>query len=118
MPLHFSWKNAGHDLRVADRFQTGVSIHSHTMHSKENMAFLPKHAHQIPIVSGIIRGHEETFRRTNGRDLDYNRAWWTPPLPAADALRLEARQIEEKLGLRSLVSLTHPDSIHAGKQLA
>jgi hypothetical protein len=114
MPTHIyqSWKNR----QAAEPFRTGVSLHSHTLHSKENMAFLPRHAYRIPIVAGIIHRHERTFLRKKGRELDYNRAWWTPPLPAADAVRLESKQIEN-LGLSPLVSLTDHDSIDAARQL-
>jgi len=110
--IHQSWKYR----QAADRFRGGISLHSHTLHSRENMAFLPRHARRIPIVSGIIRKHERTFLRKKGRELDYNRAWWTPPLPAADAFRLEAGQIRD-LGLEPIVSLTDHDSIDAGRQL-
>jgi hypothetical protein len=110
--IHQSWKNR----QAAEPFRSGISLHSHTLHSRENMAFLPRHAYRIPVVSGIIRKHERTFLRTRGRELDYNRAWWTPPLPAADAFRLEAGQIRD-LGLEPIVSLTDHDSIDAGRQL-
>ena len=111
--LHFLWRNP----RVADQFRTAVSLHSHTMHSEENMAFLPRYAHLIPGVSQAIRRHEATFRSHYGKDLDYSRAWWTPPLPALDAESLERRQIQDLLQLPALVSLTDHDSITAGLNL-
>lgn len=111
--LHFHWR----DPRVARQFRTGVSLHSHTMHSEENMAFLPRYAHRIPGVSQTIRRHEAAFRSYYGKELDYSRAWWTPPLPAPDAEALERRQIEALLGLPALVSLTDHDSITAGLNL-
>ena len=49
--IHRSWKNR----QAAELFRSGISLHSHTLHSRENMAFLPRHAYGIPIVSGIIR---------------------------------------------------------------
>lgn len=111
--LHFLWR----DPRVADQFRTGVSLHSHTMHSEESMAFLPRYAHRLPGVGHTIRQHEATFRRHYGKDLDYSRAWWTPPLPASDAESLERRQIQNLLQLPALVSLTDHDSITAGLNL-
>ncbi|MFN0104336.1 MAG: PHP domain-containing protein [Bryobacteraceae bacterium] len=110
--IHQLWKNR----LAAAPFRSGVSLHSHTLHSRENMAFLPRHAYRIPIVADIIRRHERTFLRKTGRELDYNRAWWTPPLPASDAFRLEAKQIQD-LGLEPIVSLTDHDSIDAGREL-
>ena len=46
--LHFAWHDARGLLR---RFQTGVSLHSHTMHSQESLDFLPAIARKVPIVS-------------------------------------------------------------------
>lgn len=111
--LHFLWR----DPRVASQFRTGVSLHSHTMHSEENMAFLPRYAHRIPGVSQAMRKHEAAFRSYYGKELDYSRSWWTPPLPAPDAEALERRQIENLLDLPALVSLTDHDSITAGLNL-
>ena len=110
--IHQSWKNR----RVAETFRSGISLHSHTLHSRETMSFLPRHARRIPVVSGMVRQQEELYLQRRGRPLDYNRAWWTPPLPAADAFRLEAQQIDG-LGLKPIVSLTDHDSIDAGRQL-
>jgi hypothetical protein len=111
--LHFFWR----DPRVAGQFRTGVSLHSHTMFSEENMAFLPRYAHRIPGVSQSIRRHEAAFRAHHGKDLDYSRAWWTPPLPPTDAEALERHQIQDLLQLPALVSLTDHDSITAGCNL-
>jgi hypothetical protein len=48
--------------------------------------------------------------------VDFGRAWWTPPLAPAAALRLERAQIAG-LGLRPMVSLTDHDDIEAGLSL-
>jgi hypothetical protein len=64
----------------------------------------------------MIRKHEQTYLRLKGCELDYSRAYWQPPLPAADAHRLECRQIEN-LGLSALVSMTDHDSIDSGHAL-
>ena len=111
--LHFLWRNP----RAAEPFRAGVSLHSHTLHSEENMAFLPRYAHRIPGVSRSIRKHEATYRSHYGSDIDYSRSWWTPPLPAVDAEILEIRQITDTVQLPALVSLTDHDSIAAGLNL-
>ncbi len=111
--LHFLWRNP----RAAEPFRTGVSLHSHTLHSEENMAFLPRYAHRILGVSQSIRKHEATYRRNYGYDIDYSRSWWTRPLPAADAETLEIQQITEAVQLPALVSITDHDSIAAGLNL-
>lgn len=104
MPSHIL--QAWTERPVAERFRTGVSLHSHTLHSVENLGFLCLHAGRIPLLGTLLRR----------ASLDYTRLLWTPPLPAADAHALEASQIES-LGLAPLVSLTDHDSIDAGRAL-
>jgi len=53
----------------------------------------------------------------NGSIVDFGRAFWTPPLSPREAFQLEAQQIETKLGLRALVSLSDHDNIDAGMHL-
>jgi hypothetical protein len=59
------------------------------------------------VLSGYQRGP---------RPVDFNRAWWTPPLTPACAMRLEREQIAG-LGLQPIVSLTDHDNIEAGLAL-
>ena len=103
----FAWKNP----ELAGQFGSGVCLHGHTMHSEECLSFLPRYLHQAPGISQILKGYQRGPER-----VDFERAFWTPPLSPASALRLERRQIE-KLGLRSLVSLTDHDNIEAGMSL-
>ena len=105
--VDFSWR----DLGAAERFRTGVSLHGHTMHSEECLSFLPRYLHYVPGISQMVSRYERGPKR-----IDFARAYWTPPLSPASALRLEQTQIEG-LGLRPLVSLTDHDSIDAGTSL-
>jgi hypothetical protein len=89
---------------AANGFRTAVCLHGHTMHSEECLAFLPRYVHKIPGTSRMTRS------------VDFSRAWWTPPLTPASALRLEREQIA-KFGLRPIVSLTDHDNIEAGMAL-
>jgi hypothetical protein len=102
--VHFTWENPP----ALRDFRTGVSLHGHTMHSQECLSFLPRYLHRIPGVSQITRRYEPA--------VDFSRAYWTPPLSPAAALRLESGQIE-RLGLQPLVSLTDHDDIEAGLAL-
>jgi hypothetical protein len=77
------------------------------MHSVECLSFLPRHLHHVPGISQVV-GYYERARR-----VDFARAWWTPPLTPASALRLERDQIAA-LGLRPMVSLTDHDDIEGG----
>lgn len=104
--VRFAWQ----DPRPAQDFGTGVSLHSHTMHSRECLSFLPRYLHAVPGVSQVASYYERARR------VEFGRAWWTPPLTPASALSLEREQIA-KLGLRPIVSLTDHDTIEAGLTL-
>jgi hypothetical protein len=103
-----AWKD-----KSFDAFATAVSLHSHTLHSKESMEFIRRVTRNVPWLSGAVRRQEEKYRRVKGRDLDLTRAWWTPPLASLPAWELEASQIERKLGMAALVSLSDHDDIEA-----
>jgi hypothetical protein len=98
---------------LESRFRTGVSLHSHTLHSKESLQFLVGIVKKLPGLAWVAR-------RESGKDQgpDYSRLWWTPPLSAMQALRLESSQIEKRLDLRPLVCLTDHDNIDAPAELS
>lgn len=106
--VHFEWLRTS----VRTQYRTGVSLHGHTLHSRETLDYLVTAAHQVPGLSGAIRKQEQRYHQAHGHELDFQQAWWTPPLAPADAWRLEHAQIAN-LGLRSLVSLTDHDNIDA-----
>ena len=54
--------------------------------------------------------------RAQEKRVDFARAYWTPPLTPASAVRLEREQIGA-LGLAPIVSLTDHDDIEAGVSL-
>ena len=93
-------------------FRRGVSLHSHTSHSKETLDFIPRFAAACPPVRAMLARYEARYRRIHGRELDYFSAWWTPPLGPREALAVERAQIEA-LGLPALVSITDHDNIEA-----
>jgi hypothetical protein len=111
--LHFFWR----DRSVRKRFRTGVSLHSHTLHSEESLAMIPRYTARIPLVSNVIQRQEQRYRRLMGRRLDFSRAFWRPPLAPREAFDLEKRQLEQELGLEALVSLSDHDNIQAGLML-
>jgi predicted metal-dependent phosphoesterase TrpH len=105
--IHFAWREQSW-LRA----RTGVSLHSHTSHSRETLDFLPRLTERVPVVRELVRAQESRYRAANGRELNYLDAWWTPPLGPRESLALERGQIEG-LGLGALVSLTDHDNIEA-----
>jgi len=105
--LHLQWM-----LNGSSRFRTGVSLHSHTLHSLESLSFIYTAARKASILAKAIRRGESRYRAIHGTELDLSRGWWTPPLGAHDAWTVEKSQIQS-LDLRPLVSLTDHDNIDA-----
>jgi len=106
--IHLQWKHAS----AAGRFRTGVSLHSHTLHSRESLEFIYHAAAQAPVLSAVIRQGERRYHQVHGTRLDLSRGWWTPPLGPHDAWLLEKSQIEA-LGKYAIVSITDHDDIEA-----
>ncbi len=79
-------------------FRSGVSLHSDTMYSEENLNILPR---------WVVK--HATAEVRNG--------FWTPPLTPRQAYRLAQKQIEAQFQLPALVSLTDHDDIRAGTLL-
>ena len=99
---------------VSPAFRTGISLHSHTMHSKEYLGDLPHYLTYIPVVSYIIEREVGRSHLLSHRVFDFRKMYWTPPLSPREAFELEQKQIEENFGLPALVSLSDHDSIEAG----
>src|SRR5579863_3782254 len=93
------------------RFRTAVSLHGHTLHSRERLDFVYRLAKQFgPLRVALERG-EARYRAIHGLPLDLSRAWWTPPLAPHDAWLLETSRIENHFGWNAQVSLTDHDDI-------
>jgi len=93
-------------------YRTAVSLHGHTLHSRESLDFLYRLAPRWRAIRFAMRRIEKQFREAQGRQLNFANAWWTPPLAPHDAWRLERDQIAG-LGYQPLVSLTDHDDIDA-----
>lgn len=93
-------------------YRSGVSLHGHTRHSQESLGFIGKFLERHRLTRRWMDFNKEQCRRVTGVTLDFDRAYWTPPLTERLAHELEARQVEE-LGLRAMVSLTDHNSIDA-----
>jgi hypothetical protein len=112
--VHFAWRPASGVLR---RFQAGVSLHSHTMHSQESLAFIPALAHKIPVVRRVVELEEWRYEKRHGQRPSYDAAYWTPPVSEREAFEIERKQIAETLRLTPMVSLSDHDSIEANIRL-
>jgi hypothetical protein len=105
---------ASHQM-LAER-RSAISIHSHTMHSKEYLGRLPSYISKFPIGGYILEREIGRVHLHEGRIFDFNKIYWTPPLSPREAHELERKQIE-KTGLAALVSLSDHDNVEAGKHL-
>src|SRR3984885_3185939 len=97
----------------AKGFTTGVSLHSHTNQSKETLDFITELSKDWGFLQPIMRWAEQRSIRLTGIKPDYARSYWTPPLTPSLAFDLERRQIEDKLQIPGLVSITDHDDINA-----
>ena len=99
--------------KAAEGFTAGVSLHSHTNQSKETLDFIAELSTDWGVLQPLMRWAERRCLRTTGIRPDYARSYWTPPLTPRLAFDLERIQIEEKLQIPAMVSLTDHDDIQA-----
>ena len=101
-------------------FATAVSLHSHTMHSKESMTFVERLTSKSKWFEAFIdkqlRRYSPTPEETSVA-VEVRRMWWTSPLSANQAYQVEKQQIVEQLGLNPIVSISDHDTIEAPLRL-
>ncbi|MBL8180961.1 MAG: hypothetical protein JNL64_05060 [Blastocatellia bacterium] len=95
---------------------TGVSLHCHTVHSKEILDFVPYYAERIPFIAPLWRRKMQQLRSVNGALPDFQRGYWEPPLQGRSVVESETVTINN-LGLKALVSITDHDTIAANLEL-
>lgn len=94
-------------------YRTAVSLHGHTNHSKEGLSFIGEYASRNPILRLALGTQERDAQVKSAITVDFERAYWRPPLTPLAAFQLERNQIEQVLGLTGMVSLTDHDTIEA-----
>lgn len=109
-PRNVRFLAPGEDLSGEAR--TGVSLHCHTLHSKEILDFVPYYAERIPLVSHLWRRQLRLSIKMYGQPPDFKTGYWTPPLTAHQVFEMESANIQS-LGLNGMVSITDHDSINA-----
>ncbi len=107
--ISYLWR----EPEAARSFTTGVSLHSHTSQSHETLDFIAELSRDWGFLQPILRWAERRCDRISGIHPDYARSYWTPPLTPRLAFDLESRQIEDRLQLSALVSITDHDDINA-----
>lgn len=103
------WKEPG----AAKGYRTGVSLHSHTNHSKEGLYFIAEYAARHWLLRNLLAAQERKAQDLSAIKVDFWKGYWLPPLPPLAAFELEKNQIEQNLGLESMVSITDHDNIEA-----
>jgi len=77
------------------------------------MEFIPRVLRKVAPAMLLLRHLEARHRTRWGKEVQYNRIFWRPPVSPVFAHALESRQIREILGLNPLVSITDHDNIDA-----
>jgi hypothetical protein len=93
--------------------RTALSLHSHTNRSKERLAFIPQLAQKCPLLHAALQ--KQCARASV--PVDFEQAYWTPPLNPKQSYELEKNQIENVLGLAGMVLITDHDNIEAANLL-
>lgn len=115
MQTQLTWYD--HDHSILRRFTAGVSIHSHTSRSRESLGFVERIFASNSLLRAFILHQNEVAQKRAGIKVDLSRAYWTPPLCPRSAYEVEREQIEHKLGLKAMISLSDHDSIEAPQLL-
>ena len=97
-------------------FGAAVSLHAHTFHSREGMSDIPAYITKIPILGSRFES-EVDRRRGTDEAVDFSKGWWHPPISPRALFDSEAAQIDDRFGIRSIVSLTDHDEIAGGLEL-
>jgi len=103
------WKEPG----AAKPYRAAVSLHSHTNHSKEGLYFIAEYAARFWALRKLLAAQERKAQDLSAITVDFWKGYWVPPLPPLAAFELEKKQIEQNLGLESMVSITDHDNIEA-----
>jgi hypothetical protein len=99
------------EQHVLRSYRTGISVHSHTNHSRESLEFIQRIC-ECNVLGQSLLSTQEKIAARRGIHVDLCRAFWIPPLSARAAFDCERRQIEQ-LGLDPLVSITDHEDIEA-----
>src|ERR1022692_2118647 len=96
---------------AADGFTAGVSLHSHTNQSHETLDFIAEMLTDWGLLQPLMRWCEERCFKTSGIRPRSPARYGPPPWPPRLAFDLERLQIEEKLQMDAMVSITDHDDI-------
>jgi hypothetical protein len=96
--------------------KTGVSLHCHTQYSKEMLDFIPHYTERLPIIRHYWRKARAEYIKREGKDIDFESAYWSPPLSEHDVYQIEKAQIES-LGINPMVAISDHDEIEGNLKI-
>jgi hypothetical protein len=96
--------------------KTGVSLHCHTQFSKEMLDFIPHYAEKLPIINYFWQKERIKYEEREGKPVNWETAYWSPPMSEKDVYSIESEQIES-LGINPIVSITDHDNIEANVRI-
>ena len=114
--FRYRWEGGGSPEELRAQWSAGVSLHGHTWHSHESLAFLPGAVQKMYFLPVLLHWAEGRYERKWKGRFDYSKGYWTSPVSPAMARAIEAKQIED-LGLAPLLSFTDHDSLEATPEL-
>lgn len=113
--MHTRVRRFGEGQGYIRKFRSGISLHIHTHHSRENLEFVKRICEHSGLLRKLVKDKTSEAAR-NGIKLDFSKAYWRPPLSAEAVFSAEKKQIES-LGLRAMVSVTDHDCIDGAMRL-
>src|SRR5262249_55812610 len=112
--IHLYSRQSG--LSCPEDVRAAVSLHGHSECSRETLEFIPRIARTIPVLSRYFERGVAQYQNEHGRPLDFGEWYWRPPVTPAAMIDSERQQLEQRLDLPGLVSLTDHDTVE-GPQL-
>ena len=91
--------------------RAAVSLHSHSECSRETLEFIPRVATRIPVVANLYERSLAQYQRENGRPLEFVEWYFRPPATPCAVIDSERTQLERRLDLPGMVSLTDHDTV-------
>jgi hypothetical protein len=91
--------------------RAAVSLHSHSDRSRETLEFIPRFVGKIPLLASCLERGIAEYQRENGRPLNFGEWYWRPPLTPAMVIASEQENLERRLDLPGLASLTDHDTL-------
>src|SRR5260370_41628546 len=75
------------DGSVTRAFRSGVSLHSHTEHSKERLGDLPRYLERMPVVAQFLQWERKRYHAKTGRAMDFSCKLTQGPATVSEPLR-------------------------------